>query len=304
MNTDELINYLGNPDLVDKQIAETFELEIEKCPYFQTFHYLLLKYYKLNNTSEYDKLVKKSIFHISDRRKLFNYINSTHTDIKLLLEQNRPQSEEFKPDVTSGDQNEVLRKEEKDTLQESISDALSNTVNSEGSQEISEKSILPDITFELDSTIEIIKPENNSIDTDISKTKYEEIVESIRISQQSELVEFKINEEKQPKQDDSELLIISPEQENLSQSDQDLIEKFLNEEPRIKPRLEVDKEQDDISTSSVEEREDFITETLAKIYIKQGNFNKAITTYEKLCLKFPEKSSYFASQIEEIKKYL
>ncbi|MGV8091538.1 MAG: hypothetical protein AB2L24_06680 [Mangrovibacterium sp.] len=47
---------------------------------------------------------------------------------------------------------------------------------------------------------------------------------------------------------------------------------------------------------------DFVTETLARIYAKQGLYQEAIQAYEKLSLKYPEKNTYFVSQIEEIKK--
>jgi len=52
------------------------------------------------------------------------------------------------------------------------------------------------------------------------------------------------------------------------------------------------------------ENDEFITETLSRIYLKQGHYQKAIDSFKRLSLKFPEKSVYFAQQIEEIKKSL
>ncbi len=50
--------------------------------------------------------------------------------------------------------------------------------------------------------------------------------------------------------------------------------------------------------------DEFITETLAKIYIKQGLYGKAIDAFQRLKLKYPEKSIYFAKQIDEVTNLL
>lgn len=95
--------------------------------------------------------------------------------------------------------------------------------------------------------------------------------------------------------------IIAEQNENTLTND-DLIEQFIKTTPRLTPPQLIQGEQEDISLKSSAEPEDLITEPIAKIYISQGLIDKAITIYEKLSLKYPEKSSYFAGQIQEIKK--
>jgi hypothetical protein len=78
-----------------------------------------------------------------------------------------------------------------------------------------------------------------------------------------------------------------------------LIDKFLNEKPNFTLIKDIDAEEEDIAGDP-----EIISETLAEIYLKQGKTGMAISTFEKLCLKFPEKSSYFAARIEKINKEL
>lgn len=80
----------------------------------------------------------------------------------------------------------------------------------------------------------------------------------------------------------------------------DMIEKFIQGEPRIIPKKSEFYSPGNMARASAMEPEDLVSETLARIYAQQGNIPKAIEAYLKLSLKFPEKSSYFAALIQEL----
>lgn len=85
----------------------------------------------------------------------------------------------------------------------------------------------------------------------------------------------------------------------------DLIDRFISISPtieRIKPAE--DQPFRDLSERDGEDETTFITETLAKIYVNQGYYTKAINIYQKLSLQYPEKSAYFAGRIEKIEELI
>lgn len=80
-----------------------------------------------------------------------------------------------------------------------------------------------------------------------------------------------------------------------------ILDKFIRENPSIsRPKAEFFNPVN-MAKQSVEEDEELVTETLANLYYKQGNHRKAIRAYEKLCLLYPSKMTYFASLIQKIK---
>ena len=84
----------------------------------------------------------------------------------------------------------------------------------------------------------------------------------------------------------------------------DLINKFIENKPKIKVDKEAFYSPSVNAQESVVENPTFVTETLAKVYVEQGLYNKAKEAYLKLSLKYPQKSSLFATQIELINKLM
>ena len=84
----------------------------------------------------------------------------------------------------------------------------------------------------------------------------------------------------------------------------EIIDSFIKNSPVLsKPNLSADSEatsQTDLSIKSAKFHQDFASENLATILVKQGKRKDAVGIYKKLMVKFPEKKAYFADQIESL----
>jgi len=86
-----------------------------------------------------------------------------------------------------------------------------------------------------------------------------------------------------------------------------LIDKFLSSNtsiitPKNTGNILEQQTKNEIVKKSEEETDEIITETLAMILFQQKKYDKALDAFRKLSLKYPEKSVYFATRIEEIEK--
>ena len=90
--------------------------------------------------------------------------------------------------------------------------------------------------------------------------------------------------------------------ENKSKSKDELIEQFIYTSPSITRHQSEFYNPLELAKQSIVDQENIVSETLAQIYNDQGYKDKAIKIYRKLSLKFPEKSTYFAAQIEKVEK--
>jgi tetratricopeptide (TPR) repeat protein len=98
--------------------------------------------------------------------------------------------------------------------------------------------------------------------------------------------------------------IAKPALRNIQDEQLALIEQFIKKEPRIQPikRNDGSEQFEDLSERSTTLNGALFTESYGKILARQGRFDQAIEVYNKLILKNPEKSAYFAEKIADLQK--
>ncbi len=271
------------------------DLLIKKYPYFQSARALQLKGLKNQDSFLYNDALKLTAAHTTDRDILFEYITSEkfiQNEISQTILQHDASVEEIK--VISENVSEQISLEIDRQLKAEMQKAEA-ILNPELFQRkiasvtnlVEKKEEKPEEILQPDKPLEFTKNDTHSFSEWLKLTKAKPIERSEEISKE-----------------ESEKSIKEDEKERKSE----LIDKFIQERPKIIPSgidHKLQKEEPKNQSSSFQQSsEALMTETLAKVYLQQKNYKKAIQAYKILILKNPEKSGFFADQIRAIEKLI
>jgi tetratricopeptide (TPR) repeat protein len=275
MNINDYTYLINKPDSIQEKQVDSLDKVLDDFPYFQSARALRLKGLYNQNSFKYNFALKVTAAHTTDRTVLFEFITSDtfvaiqkglyDKKIQELHEINVVDIEIIKP--------EVKLEPKSNTLEQSI---LNSIEVSQIDSEINIETIV--------ENLEIGKPLDFSINEKHSFQEWLQISRTQPIEREKEVIDHSKT---------SEL-------EEAKKKKIELIDKFIETSPKISPI-----KQGAITTVNFEPNKDdnsyLMTETLARVYLEQKKYQRAIQAYEILILKYPEKSSFFADRISDIK---
>ncbi|MDA9803776.1 hypothetical protein N9B77_03490 [Flavobacteriaceae bacterium] len=283
MNKKTFISLLARPESISQKNLLGLSEIVEKYPFFQTARALHLKSLKKSNSLLYNDALKLTAAYTADRNILFEYITSNFFIQNEISDTIQKQEDSYlKLEVTTEDISEQVSKEIDQQLKTELkkADAILN----------------PDLFLRRKKSVEKLT-KNEITNSDLEKNNPLSFTkeDSHSFSEWLKLTTAKP--------------IVREETKNLSNSkklNSDLINKFIQENPKLKPSKSTVKydNEGNLANQITYTSEALMTETLAKVYLQQNNYQKALQAYKILSLKYPEKSGFFADQIRAINKYI
>lgn len=319
MQQNEFIALIKNPKLLEKHHVAALQKLCVDFPYFQPANILLSMAAKKWDASVYQQRLKKTAIVATNRTRLFELIHQMDEPNEQLekapppIETVQKESQLIETATSSEDIN-VLKATEiasephvEDPIVEQEPFEVTNEDQLE--QEIANKVVVSFVETELLKTNQT----NNKSETFETPHNFSDWLYYLKKNngQSLEQIQNQVNEFKEKndsKSSHAEAQDTKTENEaneltSRKQKNRALIDKIIQSNPgHIKIKEEQKFYTPDVKAKeSLLENEHLVTETLAKIYVIQGNINKAIRAYEILSLKYPQKSAYFATLIQDLK---
>ena len=270
MTSAQLQQWIQHPELLDRDSLYELRTQMARYPYFQSLHLLYLKNLYLLHDASFGAELRKAVLYVADRRLLFSLIEGDH----YLLQ---PHKSTIVPlqDMT-----------EEPGVDRSLFliDAFLSSMPEEQQQQ--SQSVPMDLS--MDYTAYLLQDEEESTeDNGDVRLRGQELIDGFLNRTERE-------EQKTP---------IEEETKDTFVENEELLE--TKEKPVLKMDPEEEEEEDSADTAIVSGLDDnYFTETLAKIYIKQHRYEKALEIIKKLSLNYPKKTAYFADQIRFLEKLI
>ncbi|MBT8288481.1 MAG: hypothetical protein KJO00_10710 [Bacteroidia bacterium] len=287
MRTSEFTYLLEHPDTINREQVDDFKSILEEFPYFQPARALYLKGLKINDSFLYNQELKTAAAYTTDRSVLFDFITSeefAQNEISDLIKYNLEHLkeielqdfEELSSDLPAGSHDRSFENiEEKSSISMASEEIRSDeSVSVQGVEtEKAEERLRIGMPLEFD------KSELHSFSEWLKITSFKPIIRE--------------DEDQRDVQDDLKT------KRRITQ--EKTIDKFIETNP-VMPALRSDIQQADLAKAQMSQPDSLMTETLARIYLEQKNYEKAKQAYRVLSLKYPEKSGFFADQIQAIEE--
>ncbi|HMB62580.1 MAG TPA: hypothetical protein VKN36_05880 [Eudoraea sp.] len=303
MNVSDFSYLLQHPDkLVDPVQTKQLEDVLDEYPYFQAARALHLKGLKNLNSFKYNNALKVTAAYTSDRDVLFDFITSAEflqNAIANTISGKTPLNEQeiISEEVVAHPKGEVA------LIEESTDEPLPRSAKD--ADAILDPSLFTSKDPEIDRDIAIAK-KHAAAELELGKplpfTKKEKYSfgEWLQLTSLNSIKRKKEGLRGDPYGGDEEIHF--PLEENVSRKKKfELIDKFIENNPKIKP-AEQPTSKINIRESTTLAKNELMTETLAKVYLEQKKYKKAIQAYRILSLKYPEKSGFFADRIKAVEK--
>ena len=301
MNVQDFTHLLQEPNKVISA-TQTQELEevLAEYPYFQAARAIHLKGLKYLNSFKYNNALKVTAAYTADREILFEFITS-----KDFLQNSIADTISGK--TTPVVETEIISEEvigdsqiEKELIEESDDQPLPQTITD--ADAILNPKLFASKDPNVDKAIKAEK-EHAAKSLEIGKplpfTKHEKY----SFSEWLQLTTTKTIERTTPEKSKLEDVVseFQLEEDVLKKKKFELIDKFIASNPKIVPK-EKTAVPESVKDSVKFDNKELMTETLAKVYLEQKKYKKAIQAYKILSLKYPEKSGFFADRINSVKK--